>query len=455
MKCQPRIRHIPAIQTVILDFDENFNASLKTCMIKYANSINSVVLINNNYTSPYATLERCKTDDHPTIVILTKQITTALLDTPSVRGILRSQRSVLTIAVTDEKKFTCRNDSMTTSDFLYLEAFMNELWHKYKIAHVSISFPLSCYGKLAVYGNKRNTNEGVYDRTIMLIRTDDDEKLQEIFGQKRIMLTEGYPLKANIFERIPTSTRLYCDKLHYYNNKINLSITDGYCGLDAFVMHTIVEHFKFKLELGHINHIYTTLVRYKTINKLAELFKSDIVLYVTPSIYEIMKQIYNKENDDERNFINRMIKIPKKGFSLDILLKKPKSALAGRQKDMHIEIFTNYITGESKQPLIHIMNECLRTYYLSYIGRPGFPFVEELQRLMLRVREAGLDEIYYEWTCGMYRVPSNLPEIRSEPRLFHSITLQQLQVAFGLLSLGHIISLYIFIIEVLKGGGNR
>lgn len=74
---------------------------------------------------------------------------------------------------------------------------------------------------------------------------------------------------------------------------------------------------------------------------------------------------------------------------------------------------------------------------------------------MMRVREAGLDQIYYEWTCGMYRVPSNLPKIGSEPRLFNSITLQQLQIAFGLLGLGQLMSLFIFIVEVWKAGGNR
>lgn len=74
---------------------------------------------------------------------------------------------------------------------------------------------------------------------------------------------------------------------------------------------------------------------------------------------------------------------------------------------------------------------------------------------MLRVREAGLDEIYHEWTCGMHRVPSNLPKIRTEPRLFNSITLQQVQVAFGLLSFGQLISLFIFIVEIWKAGGKR
>lgn len=67
---------------------------------------------------------------------------------------------------------------------------------------------------------------------------------------------------------------------------------------------------------GHINHIYTTLVRYKNINKLSELFKSDFVLHVTPSILEIVKQIYDKENEDERNFIKRMVSIPKTRFTL-------------------------------------------------------------------------------------------------------------------------------------------
>ncbi|XP_075981631.1 uncharacterized protein LOC142980182, partial [Anticarsia gemmatalis] len=200
---------------------------------------------------------------------------------------------------------------------------------------------------------------------------------------------------------------------------------------------------------SHINHVFTTLTRYGTIRTLSALYESDKTLYVSPSIRELLRPITNPEIKAQESYMNKTQMIPE-SYSLGFALDHPRTALVGRKQDILIEILGQYV-DEYGKPLINIIDECFYTFYLSYIARPGFPFYEELQRFMQRIGEAGLPHIYYRWTCDMLGVPSSLPKVRSEPRPFAKVKLENQCVAFGMLVLGYFVSLIVFALEIWRG----
>lgn len=70
---------------------------------------------------------------------------------------------------------------------------------------------------------------------------------------------------------------------------------------------------------------------------------------------------------------------------------------------------------------------------------------------MERFDEAGLRLIYQKWTCDMFGVSHSLPDLRRQPRPFAKITLRNERIAFGVLILGYILSLIVFVVEIVIG----
>ncbi|XP_075981632.1 uncharacterized protein LOC142980183 [Anticarsia gemmatalis] len=249
--CPAKFMFVKGTQSVLVDLDGSTDPDLKTCELKRTALSQSVLLIDGCHTLHNLVLRKYMSNDDPNVIIMTKHLTNNVFTEPLLSKLLRSHRSPVFFIVTDSDTFKCENGTLERREFLKLQSFMNKLWHRYKITHVGVTFPMSCKYKIAVYYGKRNTVNLIYDRTIKLLDIKEINKPIKISETK---LTEDYPLRANIFFRFPTSIN-DCKNLHYYT-KINLSLTEGYCGLDALVMHDIVKHFKFKLYFPQDQNCY-------------------------------------------------------------------------------------------------------------------------------------------------------------------------------------------------------
>ncbi|KAJ8717268.1 hypothetical protein PYW08_005667 [Mythimna loreyi] len=182
--------------------------------------------------------------------------------------------------------------------------------------------------------------------------------------------------------------------------------------------------------VGHISKVYTTVERYPTIKKLKDLYNSGAALYTSDTIMDIIRSVQNPEDKLQGEFFDRVHLIPRD--RLGVIMRHPFAATVDRKSDAEMSILEQY-SDEHGNPLIDIVEECFRTYYLTYIARTGFPFYEDLQIFTERLNEAGLPAMYYKWTQKMLEIHNSMADIDTEPRLFSKITLSDQRVAFGIL----------------------
>ncbi|CAD0203159.1 unnamed protein product [Chrysodeixis includens] len=116
-----------------------------------------------------------------------------------------------------------------------------------------------------------------------------------------------------------------------------------------------------------------------------------------------------------------------------------------------LEHYTDYYG----KPLINIVEECFKTYFLSYIARTGFPFYENVREFIERMQGAGLPTMYAIWTQRMLGIPESTFKYRQEPRPFAETSLGNLRISYAILFCGYLLSTISFIIELWKGKRDR
>ena len=236
-------------QTVFFDMDVHGHPDLKTCILKKSLSDQSVLLLNV-YGSALdirlnVTRDFIRTSDNPNVMIMTRYLTTKMVDSTLLRFFIHSNWSLLYFIVTDERKFKCQNGTMNPKDFWFLDGIMNTLWHRFQIMRVGVVFPFACKHKMVIYDGKRPSIKNLYDRSIKLVDSTNLKNISKAIQKSGLKLADDYPIKASIFKRYPTSIR-DCKNIHYYMN-FNFNLTNGFCGLDGMVMHDILSHLKFNL----------------------------------------------------------------------------------------------------------------------------------------------------------------------------------------------------------------
>ncbi|XP_059060736.1 uncharacterized protein LOC131853734, partial [Achroia grisella] len=179
----------------------------------------------------------------PNIIIITDVITEDLLDNPVFDVIIQSHWSFMHLIVTDNN-IDCKQTEIDKDILLTAERFLNDLWHRYQIVYAIIEFPLSCPRRFITFDGNKQLNDDLYNRTITIV---EEEHLHDTFKKYETDLSVDFPLKINIFKRFPTTLTLhYCDNINNYV-QLDLNITNGYCGLDALVLHDFIKTFKFKV----------------------------------------------------------------------------------------------------------------------------------------------------------------------------------------------------------------
>lgn len=232
--------------TLFFDMDINVDQELRTCILRNHISKQSVLLLNTevDISEDIATIIHT-INNNPNIIIMTKYLTPKILDSPLWHFFGKTNWSLLYIIITDDSKFKCNNDTMNSNNFLTLDDIMNKLWHRFQIMRVGVVFPYACKQKIAIYHGKRPSSGILYDRSIKLINATNFKAISVALKKSGENLSRDYPVQGSMFYRYPTAIR-DCGNLHYYVN-FNLSITDGFCGLDGMVMHDILAYFKFNI----------------------------------------------------------------------------------------------------------------------------------------------------------------------------------------------------------------
>ncbi|XP_026730524.1 uncharacterized protein LOC113495762 [Trichoplusia ni] len=138
------------------------------------------------------------------------------------------------------------------------------------------------------------------------------------------------------------------------------------------------------------------------------------------------------------------------GMKLDFLIDNPKVTTLDRKNDVAMQILEHYKDSQGK-PMINIVEECFRTYFVSYIARSGFPFFENVREFIERMQGAGLPAMYYTWTQRMLGIPGWSMKNPQEARPFAETSLDNLRISYAILFCGYFLSTILFIVELWKG----
>ncbi|XP_028032529.1 uncharacterized protein LOC114244817 [Bombyx mandarina] len=176
--------------------------------------------------------------------MLTKGLNQDYLNDSSLKVFFRSHWNfVFIVVISNETSTTCVDGKLEDDGLLRIQKFFNDIWHTHTLINVIMTFPVSCPNTYVIYDGKQKTNASLYDRTIKLVQPRSFTELFQYISDSGKELSEGYPLRAGMFNRFPTSITK-CDKIHYYV-PYNKDITDGFCGSDGLIMQDTLKYFKF------------------------------------------------------------------------------------------------------------------------------------------------------------------------------------------------------------------
>ncbi|XP_059060864.1 uncharacterized protein LOC131853827 [Achroia grisella] len=238
------IRPILDIQTsIILNFVDD-DLSFTKC---YQSEVLRTLIIFNDdklsYSLDMATRKKLQLllYNKPNIIILTDSITGKVFNNTIFEITLQAHWSSMHLIITN-KNINCSQIELSGDIISIAERFLNDLWHRHLLVYAIIEFPLGCPQKYITFDGNKRPNGNLYNRTITVI---EEKYIHETLKKSKNALTDGFPLKINIFRRIPTSIS-NCSKIYNYI-KFDIDICNGLCGMDALIMHDFIKTFKFNV----------------------------------------------------------------------------------------------------------------------------------------------------------------------------------------------------------------
>lgn len=227
--------------TIFFIADNDTDEKLTDCFLKKIHLSQSILLLRGFEEKPP---NKQRTTNQPNFVMLTKGLNQDYLNDSSLKLFFRSHWNfVFIVVISNETSTTCVDGKLADDGLLRIQKFFNDLWHTYTMINVIMTFPVSCPNTYVIYDGKQKTNASLYDRTIKLVQPRSFNELFQYISDSGKELSEGYPLRAGMFNRFPTSITK-CDKIHYYV-PYDKDIADGFCGSDGLIMQDTLKYFKF------------------------------------------------------------------------------------------------------------------------------------------------------------------------------------------------------------------
>lgn len=118
-----------------------------------------------------------------------------------------------------------------------------------------------------------------------------------------------------------------------------------------------------------------------------------------------------------------------------------------RFSDVDIIIKTKYLDDDGS-PLLNVINECPRHYFLTYIVRKGWPFLPKFNQMIEFFTEAGLVRFWYDTTKEAFIRNRNIENAKAHYVSSRKpFTIADIQTSFYVLIFGHSIAMIVFMIE--------
>ncbi|KAJ9583702.1 hypothetical protein L9F63_021955 [Diploptera punctata] len=188
---------------------------------------------------------------------------------------------------------------------------------------------------------------------------------------------------------------------------------------------------------GRLLTVITKADYFADINTLEELSDSGLLI-ATRSQNLIGTTLETDESDLDDQL--KIVYVKAQENMLKYVAKHQDIAALSRMSSAKLNVFS--IRNSDGSPLLHIVEECPRLYFLAYIVRKGSPYLPAINKIVLRLIESGFMQ---QWTESTYYIMTLQYNSNSEQNIpDRAISFQDLQVAFMLLALGNCLVCCVF-----------
>ncbi|GLV40573.1 Ionotropic receptor 10a [Carabus blaptoides fortunei] len=240
-----------------------------------------------------------------------------------------------------------------------------------------------------------------------------------------------------------------------------LSRSGGYGGVDGMVLAMIADYLNFTVtivtppadreygfvarngtivgslgDVGSLYNSYSKTLYFRDINTLEELDKSGI--QIVTSSTSMIEVFGNDTNPIMQRLKNKILLY--NTSSLDMAANSRNLAAFERKNDASIKVKTEYTRVSDGMEMLHVMNECPWSYYVTYIVPRGSPYLPVFDMLITTFREAGLISKWSRDTTDAFILEKRVPPTMASD-ILKPFTLSDMQTAFFLLSFGLIIAM--------------
>ncbi|XP_060521138.1 uncharacterized protein LOC132698826 [Cylas formicarius] len=205
-------------------------------------------------------------------------------------------------------------------------------------------------------------------------------------------------------------------------------------GLMLFILNLSVIYF------AHVLYSFSNHTFYPDINTIDELDKSNLTIKSAFNIFSsIPSAVYQRISNEK---VVEDAKVDDIYNRLKLVATARNCATTGRFKEIKQLIQT--IQRHHEQNLLHVVPECPKSFYLAFIVPKGSPYLSTFNHYLSKFIEAGL---VLKWRRD-FRIVISSPLNVKDDDLF-VFRFEDLTFAFFVILYGHLISLAVFVGEIL------
>ncbi len=178
------------------------------------------------------------------------------------------------------------------------------------------------------------------------------------------------------------------------------------------------------------------------LRKIEELAKAD--LNIMSGSLNLKELFETDENPIMSKLLAKFSWNEKKDILGEIVTKR-KAAAIGRKSDMEAKIATSYV--KDNQILLHIMEECPRSYHIAYLVPKKSPYVTAFNDVINYLVEAGITKSRFIHSKP-FRPLSDYHTSAHQSQSAVVLTIENVKIAFMFLATGLVLSATVFVFEL-------
>ncbi|KAK9887161.1 hypothetical protein WA026_020612 [Henosepilachna vigintioctopunctata] len=186
---------------------------------------------------------------------------------------------------------------------------------------------------------------------------------------------------------------------------------------------------------------FSLVIHFEDINSLQQLIEYNFRIINSFDIFhDDSSEIMKKLNERIENIYSDV-------SQLSVILKSKDLAYFERERDAKYYIEANF-TNDEGRPLLHVVEECPISYFITYIVPLGSPYIKRINELIMEFSEAGLIEYWYSSMVENLIKGKTIHEHRVHFEKRRPFSMKDVEFSFFILYAGLTLSIIVFSLEL-------